>query len=58
MKGIVEAFKQRVEQVGWIDKQTVQAVKEKVGTTDQKHRVMLIANGVIIIRNNQDNKES
>ena len=30
MEGIIQAFKDRVSGVGWIDKQTVQAVREKV----------------------------
>ena len=32
MEGIIRAFKDRVSGVGWIDKQTVEAVKEKVRT--------------------------
>ena len=30
MDGIIRAFKDRVAGVGWIDNQTVQAVREKV----------------------------
>ena len=30
MEGIIRAFKDRVAGVGWIDEQTVEAVKEKV----------------------------
>ena len=30
MEGIIRAFKDRVAGVGWIDNQTVQAVREKV----------------------------
>ena len=30
MEGIIGAFKDRVSGVGWIDKQTVEAVREKV----------------------------
>ena len=30
MEGIIQAFKDRVSGVGWIDKQTVEAVREKV----------------------------
>lgn len=30
MEGIIQAFKDRVTGVGWIDNQTVQAVREKV----------------------------
>ena len=30
MEGIIKAFKDRVSGVGWIDNQTVQAVREKV----------------------------
>ena len=30
MEGIIRAFKDRVSGVGWIDKQTVEAVREKV----------------------------
>ena len=30
MQGIIRAFKDRVSGVGWIDKQTVEAVREKV----------------------------
>ena len=30
MEGIIKAFKDRISGVGWIDNQTVQAVREKV----------------------------
>ena len=30
MEDIIMAFKNRVSEVGWIDKQTVEAVREKV----------------------------
>ena len=38
MEGIIQAFKDRVAGVGWIDEQTVKAVKEKVS----KLKIMLM----------------
>ena len=33
LEGIIKAFEDRVSEVGWIDSQTVKAVKEKVSET-------------------------